>query len=148
MDKSLSAKKIERLFILGDRYLHQGKFSASVATFEQLLSIVDSSNQIYFDIQRGLVKAYRENQQLEQAIVLCQSLADSNVAATGLWGQNFLPTLTPIPDAQPLNAKSSELKAKTAPSLKLKTLSQFKQYCQNHLLEKLKKLERSRKHTH
>ncbi len=153
MDQSLSAQEIERLFILGDRYLHQGKFSASVATFEQLLSIVDSSNQIYFDIQRGLVKAYHQNQQLEHAIALCQSLADSDVAATALWGQNFLPTLTltPIPDAQPLNAKSSESEsepeAKTLPSLKLKTLSQFKQYCQDHLLEKLRELERSRKHT-
>lgn len=148
MDKSLSAQEIERLFILGDRYLHQGKFSASVATFEQLLSRVDSSHQIYFDIQRGLVKAYRENQQLEQAIALCQSLADSDVAATALWGQNFLPTLTLIPDAQPpVDLESPNPKAKTTPSLKLKTLSQFKQYCQEHLLEKLKELERSRKHT-
>ncbi len=150
MDKPLSLKEIDRLYIQGDRNLRQGKFAAAIDSFEQLLQIVDSSSRIYFDTQRALVKAYQQNQQLEQAIALCREVAASEIMSRALWGQNFLVTLDP--DYQkPIDPQTeieiSKAKLNTAPSIKLKTLSQFKQYCQDNLLENLQKLELSRKRT-
>ncbi len=148
MTKPLSLNEIDRLYIQGDRNLHQGKFPEAVAIFEQLLETVDSSEEIYFNIQRGLIKAYQQNQQLEQAIALCQSIAQSNVASTALWGQNFLTTLDPnYQKPIEIEPEASVSQPKTAPSIKLKTLEQFKQYCQDNLLEHLQTLEKSRKRT-
>ena len=145
--KPLSLQEIDRLYLQGDRNLHQGNFTAAVDTFEQLLPVVDSNSRLYFDIQRGLVKAYQHNQQLEQAISLCQSIADSDVASKALWGQNFLSILSPDyqkpsdvqPDVTPQVSASSRSKPKT--------LSEFKQFCETNLLEHLKALEYKRKST-
>ena len=150
MTKPLSLKEIDRLYTQGDRNLHQGKFPAAVAIFEQLLATVDSSEAIHFNIQRGLVKAYQQNQQLEQAIALCHSIANSDVASMALWGQNFLTTLDPNyqkPQEIASEIEASASKPKTTPKIKLKTLTQFKQYCQDNLLEHLQALEKSRKQT-
>lgn len=150
MTKPLSPKEIDSLYIKGDRNLHQGQFSAAVAIFEQLLAIVDSSEAIYFNIQRGLVKAYQQNQQLEQAIALCHSIADSNVASMALWGQNFLTNLDANyqpPQVIESAEKASKFQSRKTPKIKQKTLVQFKQYCQDNLLEDLQTLEKSRKQT-
>ncbi|MGB5637278.1 MAG: DUF3137 domain-containing protein [Waterburya sp.] len=150
MTKPLSLKEIDRLYIQGDRNLHQGKFAVAIDTFEQLLQTVDSSSRIYFDAQRALVKAYQQNQQLEQAIALCREIADSDITSAALWGQNFLATLDPDyqkPIDPQAEVEISQSQPNTAPSIKLKTLSQFKQYCQDNLLEHLQALECSRKRT-
>lgn len=134
----------------GDRNLHQGKLTAAVQIFEQLLPAVDKSEGIYFNIQRGLVKAYQQNQQLEDAIALCQSIAISDVASNALWGQNFLAILDPNYHQRIATQPEVEIVASQSnitPTIKLKTLSQFKQYCQDHLLEHLQALEHSRKRT-
>lgn len=94
MDKPLSLSEIDRLYLQGDRHLHQKKFSAAIAIFEQLLEIVDHNSRLYFDVQRGLIKAYQQNQELDKAIALCQSVADSDIASTALWGQHFLAVLS------------------------------------------------------
>ncbi|MEM7758205.1 MAG: DUF3137 domain-containing protein [Cyanobacteria bacterium P01_A01_bin.40] len=148
MEQSLSAQEIDRLYIQGDRHLHQGKYASAIATFEQLLPVATSDERMCFNIQRGLVKAYQQNQQLEQAIALCQQLADSELATTALWGQSFLGELDP--NYQPPSTAEAEVEhpqPPPKPSIKLKTLSQFKQYCQEHLLGKLQTLERNRKYT-
>ncbi|MEY2857583.1 MAG: hypothetical protein RLZZ74_1895 [Cyanobacteriota bacterium] len=148
MDKSLSLPEIDRLYLQGDRNLHQQKFPAAIKIFEQLLEIVDPSSRLYFDVQRGLIKAYQQNQELDQAIALCQSVADSDIASTALWGQHFLAVLSPdflAPvDSQP---EESAPEVIPAPPIKPKTLAQFKQYCEEHLLEKLQALEHKRKYT-
>ena len=148
MEPSLSPQDIDRLYILGDRHLHQGRYATAIATFEKLLPVVTSDERMYFNIQRCLVKAYQQNQQLEQAIALCQQLAASEVATTALWGQSFLAKLDP--NYQPpvvIEPEEATPQPPPTPSIKLKTLSQFKQYCQSHLLKELQTLERSRQHT-
>ena len=152
MDNYLSTKEIDRLFIQGDRDLHQGNFTAAVNTFEQLYQVVNKEHQLYFNIQRSLVKAYQQNQQTEQAIALCQEMVDSNIATVCLWGQNFLATLAPKIYQELLKTQSqpevSQVQEELPkPIIKQKTLQEFKQYCQKNLLGHLKELENKRKRT-
>lgn len=148
----LSSEEIERLFIQGDRSFHQGDFIAAINIFEQLYQEIDVSHSLYFNLQRQLVKAYQQNQQTEQAIALCQQMADSDVAAACLWGQKFLATLAPEIYQQILDNQFNESKAESpattpSPNIKLKTLAEFKQYCQDNLLGQLQELENTRKST-
>ena len=143
----LSNREIDRLYIQGDRDLHRGNSGAAIAVFERLQQI-DSQHQQYFNIQRCLVKAYQQDGQLEKAIALCQSIAESEIASNALWGRKFLATLDPnyrqTSDRQP---EAEVTPATVKPSIKLKTLAQFKQYCQDNLLRELQVIERRRKHT-
>jgi hypothetical protein len=148
VDKPPSSQEIDRLYLQGDRHLHQGKFPEAIATFEQLLEMVDPSNRLYFEIQRGLIKAYQQNQELPKAIALCQSVANSDNGSNALWGQHFLVVLAPdflapIADSQPELAPE----VISAPTIKPKTLAQFKQYCEDNLLGELKALEDKRQYT-
>jgi hypothetical protein len=147
VDKPPSLQEIERLYLQGDRHLHQKKFSAAIDIFEQLLEIVDPSSRLYFNVQRGLIKAYQQNQELDKAIALCQSVAASDITSTALWGQHFLAVLSadflvPV-DSQP----KSVTEVIAAPPIKPKTLAQFKQYCQDNLLEELQAVEHKRIYT-
>ncbi|MEL6439551.1 MAG: DUF3137 domain-containing protein [Cyanobacteria bacterium J06621_8] len=147
-NSSLSATEIDRLYIQGDRLLHQGNYPDAIAIFEQLLPVVTDDQRLHFNLQRGLVKAYQQNQQLAQAIALCQQLAASEVTGDALWGQNFLAKLDP--DYQPPVAAEVEEETPQPPpppSIKLKTLAQFKQFCQENLLDELRSLEKSRRYT-
>ena len=151
-DCSLSPDAIEQLFIQGERNFHQGNFVAAISFFEQLYQELHPRHRNYFNVQRSLVKAYQKNQQTEQAIALCQQMADSDVAATCLWGQKFLATLAPEIHQQILvNLSNKSITESTAniplPNIKTKTLSEFKQYCQDNLLGHLKELENTRKKT-
>ncbi|PSB08848.1 hypothetical protein C7B62_15185 [Pleurocapsa sp. CCALA 161] len=147
MDKPLSLLEIDRLYLQGDRNLQQQKFPAAIAIFEQLLEIVDPRSRLYFDVQRSLIKAYQQNQELDKAIALCQSVAKSDIASTALWGQHFLAVLStdfliPIDNQQEFADE-----VVPTPAIKPKTLSEFKQYCKAHLLEELQALEHKRKYT-
>jgi tetratricopeptide (TPR) repeat protein len=146
LTKPLSLQEIERLYIQGDRDLHQGRYSEAIATFEQLLQIVDTHEGLYFNIQRNLIKAYEQNQQLEQAIALCKFIADSDIASNALWGQNYLKRLSPN-EQKPIAEPESELNINAVSTIQPKTLAEFKQYCEANLLEHLKTLECKRKST-
>ena len=149
MDNSLSPTEIDRLFIEGDRNLHQGKFQAAIDIFEQLLPILEPNHHQYFNIQRNLVKAYHQNDQSEKAIALCQSMIESDFNAASLWGRSFISNLIPQLESevnsQSTAPKTAEIAANTtAPKIKLKTLFEFKQYCQAYLLDNLKAVEKKR----
>ena len=153
MDKSLSSAEIDRLFIEGDRNLHQGKFSAAIDIFEQLLKTIESDHNQHFNIQRNLVKAYQQNEQSDQAIALCQLMIDSNCNAATLWGTNFMTRLMPNIE-QEVVSKPGNQELKEVPvadnishHFKIKTLSEFKQYCQDNLLDSLRELEKKRVNT-
>ena len=147
MDRSLSEKEIDRLFIEGDRNLHRGNYKSAVDVFEELLAILQPSHNLYFNIQRNLVKAYQQNEQLEKAIVLCELLIGSEDSTASIWGNNFMSQLNPqfIPETEPEKEVEQKTNDRTPISkIKQKTLSQFKNYCQDNLLEKLKQLEKER----
>jgi len=141
LSRSLSELEIDRLYIQGDRDLHQEKFDPAIATFETLLKQIDPCERLYFDVQRNLIKAYQQNQELDKAIALCQSVAASEIASTALWGQNFLAILSP--------EFQTPIETESAPSIinEPKTLAQFKQFCQDNLLGELRALESKRKYT-
>ncbi|MEO1340923.1 MAG: hypothetical protein AAFV28_07225, partial [Cyanobacteria bacterium J06635_13] len=152
MTQPPSLQEIDRLYIQGDRHLHQGKFAEAIAIFEPLLETVEPDNRLYFDLQRNLIKAYQQNQELDRAISLCESVAASEVAARSLWGKSFLATLSPefsVPIASQPEDSIAETQAESdrQSRIKPKTLAQFKQYCEQHLLGELKALERKRKYT-
>ena len=144
----LSLTEIDRLYIKGDRLLHQQQYESAIAIFEQLLEVVDSSSRLYFDLQRGLIKAYRGNEQLDKAIALCQLVAASDASSKALWGQHFLAELDSsfTPPVEP-QSTAPLLKPDYIPRTKPKTLAQFKQFCEQNLLAELKALERKRQYT-
>lgn len=151
MAKSIS--DLERLYIEGDRNLHQGNLNEAINIFEQLLEQLEPSDRQYFNVQRNLVKAYQQQEQNDKAIALCQLMIDSNSNLASLWGMKFMPNLTPQSEIE-TTSKTEESKSSTLFSanytyhpIKTKTLEVFKQYCQDNLLEKLKELEKKRINT-
>ena len=137
MDKSLSEKEIDRLFIEGDRDLHRGNYKNAVDVFEELLEILEPSHKLYFNIQRNLVKAYQHNEQLDKAIVLCELLIGSDDSTASIWGNSFMSQLNPqfISAVEPeTESKTETRRNKPITKIKQKTLSQFKDYCQTNLL--------------
>ncbi len=142
---------VNKLYIKGDRYLHQDKSAESVIIFEQLYRGTDNSYSRYFDIQRGLVKAYQKNQQIDKAIALCQEVAVSDIEAVRMWGERFLLNLAPNLAQEVIARSSITEEAPPLPEnipdvgIKFKSLSEFKQYCQDNLLNHLKQFERKRK---
>ena len=152
MDKSLSSQEIDRLFIQGDRHLQQGNYQEAIAIFERLLTTVEPSHQLYFTIQRNLVKAYQKSNLTERAIALCQTMIDGNNHAISLWGINFMASLAPqiyqeIIQTQANSAEIAATESKLLIPIKQKTLSEFKQYCQDNLLVSLKQFEKERQQT-
>jgi hypothetical protein len=150
--KHFNESEINKLFIKGDRYFNQEQYQASVIIFEQLDRLIDASCDRYFNLQRALVKAYDKNQQEDRAIALCQELAVSNVPVISLWGQKILVQLAPEiapPNINNLVNNESSIEKNIPPYIpvKSKTLSEFKQYCQNNLLVYLKEFEKKRQQT-
>ncbi len=150
MKESMSSEEIDRLYMQGDRCFHQGEFITAVDKFELLLQIIEPGDRLYFNTQRTLVKAYQQNQQLEKAILLCQEIAASGAIGDAMWGQTFLAKLDPDyqkPVATSSDSDETRVETRPKPSLKPKTLAQFKRYCQNNLLGDLQELESKRKYT-
>ena len=147
-------EEFDRLFIRGDRSLHQAQYTAAVTIFEQLKRGVNVDHERYFDVQRGLIKAYQKNKQVDKAISLCEQLAVSDIEAIRIWGQKFLATLVPnlaqeivnvnVLDNNQNNSTSPQKNQVIDSGIKLKSLAEFKDYCQQHLLGELKKLENKR----
>jgi hypothetical protein len=144
-DRDLTPETIDKLFIQGDRALHRGNYREATVIFEKLTRAISSNDRSYFDLQRRLVKAYKYSEQIDKAIELCRGMILSESDAIRIWGEKFLSELDPS-----INL-FSKLETPNTPSivsdtnLKLKSLSEFKQYCQINLLNHLKKYEHKRK---
>jgi tetratricopeptide (TPR) repeat protein len=137
--------EFDRLFVRGDRALRQGKYREAIDCFEQLQQKKDAKDRHYFDLQRGLVKAYKNNEQIDKAIKLCKVLATSQVEVIGIWGEKFLSELDPTIAIPKDTVAPTVLPEKTvARSIKFKSLSAFKEYCQQNLLDHLKQYEQKR----
>ncbi len=143
----MNQEEIQGLFIKGDRALRTGDYVQAVNLFEQLSQEIDASSPKYFHIQRGLVKAYYQNQALDKAIALCEQIIASSSSGNRLWGEQFLANITGesiaktvLPSEQPAEPK----KIDSHKPIKLKSLAEFKNYCQDNLLPQLKELEQQR----
>ena len=148
----MNQQEIQGLFIKGDRALKTGDYVQATALFEELLRETDTSAPNYFHIQRGLVKAYYQNQAIDKAIALCEQIIANSSSGNRLWGEQFLATITGESidnDNTVLPSEKEPEPKKVIPnrSIKLKSLAEFKNYCQDNLLPQLKKLEQQRKKT-
>ncbi len=101
-----------------------------------------------------LVKAYKFNGQSENAIALCQQLIASEQEVTQIWARQFILTLLPEGETLPTATDSTTPEeSATAPkreqfvgkTMTLRTLEEFKSFCQQNLLSDLKALEAIRK---
>ncbi|GAA6617926.1 DUF3137 domain-containing protein [Scytonema sp. NUACC26] len=148
-----------QLLTRGYEALKLKQYAEAVYVLEQFCQKVELETQHYFQAQRCLVKAYLGNGQLESAIALCQQMANSEHKTTQIWGQQFLTTL------QLNNQKviSKVFEKSTSPSedtsqeesslvsenhiearFKLRSLTEFKRFCQENLLNDLRFFEDKR----
>jgi tetratricopeptide (TPR) repeat protein len=138
-------ESFDRLFVRGDRALRQGKYQEAIDCFEKLQQETDTNDRHYFDLQRGLVKAYKNNEQFDKAIELCKVLATSQVEVIRIWGEKFLRELAPNVEIIRDTVTPVSLPEKTVDRrIKLKSLSAFKEYCRHNLLDHLKQYEQKR----
>ena len=151
---SLNIEQVDKLFIQADRAFRKGEYADAIKTFEELYRETDAEYKQYFQIQRGLVKAYRQNNQLDAAIDLCKHMAVSDREEIRIWGEKFLAQLAPdtaqaIADTLPYISQSNSSSKPQIEYLPFhpKTLAEFKNYCQENLLPDLKEFERKRKQT-
>ena len=141
----MNQQEIQVLFIKGDRALDTGDYVQAVALFEQLSQTIDANSPNYFHIQRGLVKAYYQNQAVDKAISLCEQIIANSSSGNRLWGEQFLATITGESMVETLLPPEPEPKKINFPNtIKLKSLAEFKNYCQDNLLPQLKELEKQR----
>jgi len=139
----VNQQEIQGLFIKGDRALKAGDYQQAVNLFEQLAQEIDISSPKYFHIQRGLAKSYYQNQAIDKAIALCSQIIENSSPGNRLWGEKFLATLT----GEPIEEKISEQEQKKTnyhPPIRIKSLTEFKNYCQDNLLSPLQELEQKR----
>ncbi|MCU0570817.1 MAG: DUF3137 domain-containing protein [Oculatellaceae cyanobacterium Prado106] len=72
------------------------RFPEAIAALETYCQhAVESCDRDYAKAQMWLVKAYRGNGQMEDAIALCQTLMNSPDEATQIWAVQYLKTLQP-----------------------------------------------------
>ena len=144
--------EIERLFIKGDRYFNESKYTPAIIIFERLLQASDPHCDRYFSIQRKLVQCYQNNNQKDKAVAICQELATSDVEGIRIWGEKFLSNLSPESISHNLERLSEKTISKSQENenrvaKKPKNLTEFKEYCQKNLLSHLKTLEKERQQT-
>lgn len=144
-----TSTEFDRLFIKGDRYFHEEKYTAAVIIFEQLQRVSNSNDNRYFDLQRGLIKAYQQAEQIDKAIALCQELTVSEIEAVRIWGRRFLTTLAPTLVTEFITQSTNNQTLLSTPEdldtgIKLRSLSEFKSYCQQNLVQELKAFENKR----
>ena len=126
---------------------------------EEFCQGTDTAVKNYEQAQMWLVKAYKGNEQVEQAIALCQQLTNSNQEVTQIWARQFLSTLSPTSATYTSSETASESTSQPqsqniqpeekAANVKMtmRSLNDFQLFCQNNLLDDLKKFEEVRKLT-
>lgn len=134
----------QKLLRSGLAALRGERYSEAVEILEQLCDNLDLQSQDYFPACRALIKAYQGNGQQEKAIKLCQKLTTDERGFISMWAAGFLPKLTPPPEID-IDSSTECQSAENNPTLKPKTLAEFKNYCQCNLVPDLKKFESVRK---
>lgn len=98
--ESLPADESAELLKTGNQALKMRKFAEAVAALEAYCRGTDPSDGNYAQAQMWLVKAYKGNDQLDQAVALCQQLVTSEKEYVQIWAKQFLQAIAP-PELQP-----------------------------------------------
>ena len=89
------------LFEAGRDALQQGRYQEAVQSLEEFCRHLTDADRDYLQAQMCLVKAYQRNDQLQQAIALCQQLAMHSNSQVNSWACLMLKSLTAPTQLQP-----------------------------------------------
>ncbi|MEA5552171.1 DUF3137 domain-containing protein [Anabaena cylindrica UHCC 0172] len=157
---TLTPEKAEELLKNGHKALKFQHYAEAVQALEEFCQCADDQVKYYNQAQMWLVKAYKGNEQLEEAIALCKQLTTSQQASTNIWATKFLDILVPESEiiqsstpqestTQATNSVQSQSSSTSSQAsvveMKMKTLEEFKSFCQQNLLTDLQDLESVRK---
>lgn len=153
----LTSEQAAALLATGNKALKFRRYAEAVQALEEYCQGTDATVKDYNQAQMWLVKAYKGNEQLEKAIALCQQLTHSEQEVTQIWARQFISTLAPanstasVASSETVSESTSQSQTmqpeeKAAPvKMRMKSLTEFKTFCQNNLLDDLKEFEGIRK---
>lgn|GEM_PF-4739039 len=158
----LTTEQATELLKKGNKALKFRCYAEAVQALEEFSKGTEEDAKDYSQAQMWLVKAYKGNEQLEQAQALCQQLTTSKQEVTQIWARQFILTLLPEGTIVPAISESAnqsttesttnkqpqpipEAKPSATAGIKMKSLSEFKSFCQQNLIGELKALEADRK---
>ena len=157
---TLTTEEGEKLLKTGKRALNFHRYPEAVQSLEEFCQRADDTVKYYNQARMWLVKAYKGNEQLEEAIALCKQLTTIQQESTSLWAIKVLATLVPeseisqlstpedstTPATNSAQVQSTSTHSQTAAvEMKMKTLEEFKSFCQQNLLTDLENLDAARK---
>ncbi|WP_421658137.1 M48 family metalloprotease [Leptothermofonsia sp. ETS-13] len=109
----LPSERSVELLNAGNKALKMRRFADAVDNLEKYCQGTDPADSNYAQAQMWLVKAYKGNEQTEQAIALCRQLLESDKEYVRIWAKQFLLTMVPIESA---TEQSEEPPASGAPA--------------------------------
>lgn len=148
---SLTPSEAAELLKKANKALRFKRFAEAVQAYEEFIAGSDKSSKDYEVAQTWLVKAYKGNEQIDEAVTLCKQLTNSQIESTLIWAQQYLCNVLNVSVAPEVVADSTDdnqstLKEAPIPQkMRIPNLEEFKQFCQQHLIEDLQDLETSRK---
>ncbi|MBW4641555.1 MAG: DUF3137 domain-containing protein [Goleter apudmare HA4340-LM2] len=146
----LTPEQAAELLLAGHKALQLRRYAKAVAAFEEFFQNTDAGTQNYSQAQIWLVKAYQGNGQLEDAIALCQQLTTSEQEIVKIWATKFILTLLPediaLQESTAYEPNQSQPTVGEAASegIKLRTVTEFKSFCEQNLLSDLQAIEKTR----
>ncbi len=111
----LSPQEAAAKLIQAGKALKAKDYSQAVTILEDYCQRTDPGAKNYAQAQAWLVKAYRGNRQIEDAIALCQQLANHENRFTQQWAEQFLQelgvssTTEPAPETTPQTGEEFDL---------------------------------------
>lgn len=108
----LPPERSAELLKTGSQALKVRRYADAVENLEKYCQGTDPSDGNYAQAQMWLVKAYKNNEQTEQAIALCRELVGSDKEYVHIWAKQFLLTMVP---AEPPAEEAAETHETPAP---------------------------------
>jgi len=132
---NLTPEQAAELLLVGQKAFKFRRYAEAILAFEEFLQKADVETKDYSQAQIWLVKAYKGNGQLEDAIALCQQLTTSEQEVVQIWAKQFISTLLPEHTAPTTPAtESTPTVEEVAPAeIKMRTLAEFKSFSQQNL---------------
>lgn len=142
---------LKQLLETASSALKQKNYGEAIQALEAYSQQIDPQSADYLQAQVWLAKAYKGNQQTEEAIALCNQLKQSSDPMVQTWAQQFLVGLAAVATLQAVapevllqkNGNGSEVQP--SPQRRLKSVDQLKNFYERHLLKDLQLLDRERK---
>jgi Zn-dependent protease with chaperone function len=91
----LSPEQLAEFYKAGSKALKMQRFAEAVTALEAFCNGTDPTDKNYAQAQMWLVKAYKGNEQQDEAIALCQQLLNSDKEYVQIWAKQFMQTLAP-----------------------------------------------------